>query len=311
VHWDAQVWKEGDTWCQLIGGATETPKQGAAWLWKSKDLKTWTLQKNIAPSIQLGGYWELPYLVPLDGRHVLMVGAGNPYWIGRYNPEAMEFTPETPQRDVDTGDYYSFNPNMGDDKGPNGSSRRLMHGWATIGRPPAIDGVPYWEQAHSIPRVISIRGDRLWQEPVPELQRLRHDHRKIAARDLPAGKPVHLPSVRGDALEILASFDRNSAKRCGLIVRADARAKGTTVWADAGNRFGIETRANTHFLKAGEPIELRVFVDRGVLEVYCNGVAVTHKCFAPAARIEVFAFSEGGDATLTDLEAWKMNCIWK
>ena len=34
-----------------------------------------------------------------------------------------------------------------------------------------------------------------------------------------------------------------------------------------------------------------MFVDRGVLEVYCNGVAVTHKCFAPADRIEVFAFS--------------------
>ena len=58
--------------------------------------KHWTLQKNIAPSIQHGGYWELPYLVPLDGRHVLMVGAGNPYWVGRYDPKTMEFTPGTP-----------------------------------------------------------------------------------------------------------------------------------------------------------------------------------------------------------------------
>jgi len=69
--------------------------------------------------------------------------------------------------------------------------------------------------------------------------------------------------------------------------------------------------ADYHFLNAGEPIELRVFVDRGILEVYCNGVAVTHKCFAPADRIEVFAFSEGGEATLTGLEGWKMNTMWK
>ena len=41
--------------------------------------------------------------------------------------------------------FYQFNPHMVDDKGPGGSARRIMHGWATIGRPPAVDGVPYWE----------------------------------------------------------------------------------------------------------------------------------------------------------------------
>lgn len=311
VHWDAQVWKEGGTWCQLIGGITEGHKQGAAWLWKSKDLVNWSLERNIAPSIKRGGYWELPYLVPLDGKYVLMVGFGNPYWIGSYNSNAMEFTAETPVRSVDTGDYYSFNPHMVDDKGPNGSARRLMHGWAQIGKPPAVEGVPYWEQAHSIPRVITIKGDRLWQEPIPELQSLRHDAQKTAKQVIPADKSAQLPSLRGDALEIIATFDRAASKRCGLIVRADGQGGGMKVWADAGNRFGIEQRASTHFLKQGDPVNLHVFVDRGVLEVYCDGVAVTHKCFAPAAKIEVFAFSEGGDATLNSLEAWKMKSMWE
>jgi beta-fructofuranosidase len=311
VHWDAQVWKEGNTWCQLIGGTTDAKNQGAAWLWKSEDLRNWTLQKNIAPSIKHGWYWELPYLVPLGGRHVLMVGAGNPYWVGRYDPKTMEFTPDTPRRDVDTGDYYSFNPHMVDDKGPNGSERRLMHGWARIGRPPTLADVPYWEQAHSIPRVISIRDDRLWQKPIPELQCLRYDHRKLEERGLPADRPLHLPELRGDALEIIASFDRGTAKRFGLIVRANAQGEGTAVWADAGNRFGIDGRANTHFLEPGDPVELHVFVDRGVLEVYCDGVAVTHKCFAPADRIEIWAFSEGGEAALRGLEAWQMRSMWE
>jgi len=162
VHWDAQVWKEGDTWCQLIGGATGAPKQGAAWLWKSKDLLNWSLQGNIALAIKHGGYWELPYLVPLDGRYAFMVGAGNPYWVGSYDPETMVFTPPTPMRAVDTGDYYSFNPHMVDHKGPNGATRRIMHGWATIGKPPAVEGVPYWEQPHSFPRVISRKGSPFW-----------------------------------------------------------------------------------------------------------------------------------------------------
>jgi beta-fructofuranosidase len=159
--------------------------------------------------------------------------------------------------------------------------------------------------------VISIRDDRLWQEPIPELQCLRYDHRKLPGRDVPPEKPVPFPELRGDALEIIASFDRKSASRCGIIVRADGQGSGTRVWADAGQQFGIEGRVNAHFLKKNDPVELRVFVDRGVLEVYCNGVAVTHKCFAPADRIEVLAFSDGGEAGLMGLEGWKMKSMWE
>ncbi|MBW2559168.1 MAG: glycoside hydrolase family 32 protein [Deltaproteobacteria bacterium] len=88
VHWDAQIWKEGDIWCQLIGGTTEGKETGAAWLWKSRDLENWTLERNIAPTIKYNEYWELPYLLSLNERHVLMVGSGNPYWLGRYDSKA-------------------------------------------------------------------------------------------------------------------------------------------------------------------------------------------------------------------------------
>jgi len=310
VHWDAQVWKEGNTWCQLIGGTTEDNKQGAAWLWKSTDLHNWKLIKNIAPSIKHRQYWELPYLVPLDGKYVFMVGAGNPYWIGSYDAKTMEFMPKTPKREVDTGRYYSFNPHMVDDKAPGGSERCIMHGWARIGRPPAVEGVPYWEQAHSIPRVISLKDKRLWQDPIPEIKILRYAHKKIEKQVIPADKPVRLKSIRGDALEIKASFDRGTAKRCGLIVRANANGEGMKIWADSGNLFGIEKFANTHFLSPEDPVDLHVFVDRGILEVYCNGVAVTHNCFVLGDRLEIFAFSEGSDATLKKLNAWKMKSMW-
>jgi sucrose-6-phosphate hydrolase SacC (GH32 family) len=266
--------------------------------------------KLMAPTIKYQGYWELPYLVPLDGRYVLMVGARNPYWIGRYDADEMEFTAETPVRQVDTGHYYAFNPHMADAKGPGGAQRRIMHGWATIGKPPAVEGVPWWEQAHSIPRVITITDDRLWKEPIPELQCLRRDGQTLGKQVIHADKAVPIPSLHGDSLEIVATFDGAGAERFGLIVRADNEGRGTKVWAAAGDGFGIEDLRHTNFQKAGEPVTLRLFVDRGVLEVYCNGVAITHKCFAGPDRVEVFAFSEGGTAVLTSLEAWKMKSIW-
>ncbi len=44
VHWDAQVWKEGELWQQLIGGAVGegAGRRGAAHLWTSPDLEYWT-----------------------------------------------------------------------------------------------------------------------------------------------------------------------------------------------------------------------------------------------------------------------------
>jgi len=49
----------------------------------------------------------------------------------------------------------------------------------------------------------------------------------------------------------------------------------------------------------------------GVFEIYCNGVAVTHKCFANADCAEVFTFAEGGNCTLKSLEGWKMKSMWE
>jgi sucrose-6-phosphate hydrolase SacC (GH32 family) len=311
VHWDAQVWKEGDSWCQLVGVTTEDNQNGAAWLWKSKDLHNWRLMKNIAPSIKYGNNWELPYLIPFDDKYIFMIGAaGNPYWVGRYDTNTMEFIAETPKREVDTGHYYSFNPHMVDNKGPNGTERRIMHGWAQIGKPPENSDIPYWEHAHSIPRIISLKDDRLWQAPIPELQSLRYDKQTLKGLKITADKPRELTSIKGDALEIIVEFERGTSRRCGLIVRVNEQGEGTKVWIDNDDGFGIEGRRNTNFLKKGDPAVLQIFVDRGILEVYCNGVVVTHACFAPAGSVSVFAFSAGGDATMTRLEAWKMESIY-
>ena len=57
----------------------------------------------------LQGFWELPYLIPLGDKHVLMVGApGNPYWIGNFDVKTLRFTPDAPDPQfIDRGNYYS------------------------------------------------------------------------------------------------------------------------------------------------------------------------------------------------------------
>jgi len=325
VHWDGYVWRDGDQWHQLIGGATGgADRQGAAWLWTSKDLEHWTLQKNIAPSIKRGKFWELPYLIPLGPKHVLLVGAGNPYWVGRYDRHTMIFTPDDLEpKSMDNGTYYSFNVNMVDDKGPGGSRRQLMHGWVT-GPATPTKSVPYWQGAHSIPRVLTLCGEHVAQQPIPEIETLRGEHRRREAVFIEPGKDGYLPEIRGDALEVIATFDRaaSAAARFGLKLRVSADGKQAVhVWYDPktdqfGTEGGVVKKASawggiTRHGSQDEPVVLRIFLDRSILEVYCGGAALTGLSFSDPEALGVDLFAEGGTARLQSLDVWKMNPLWK
>ena len=62
----------------------------------------------------------------------------------------------------------------------------------------------------------------------------------------------------------------------------------------------------------GKPIELRVFVDRSVVEVFTDGGQYLGKRIYPARpdSLGVQIFSLGGNATLQSLEAWEMDAVW-
>jgi len=327
VHHDGYTWKEADTWYQLIGGATGGPDaQGAAWLWTSKDLERWTLQKNIAPSIKLGRFWELPYLIELGGRHVVLVGHGNPYWVGSYDRETMLFTPDRLEpKSIDNGTYYSFNVNMTDDKGPGGTRRQLMHGWVQ-GPGSPTKTVPYWQSAHSIPRVLTLHGEHVVQQPIPEIEVLRAEHRQFGPVRVEPGGSGYLSEVEGDALEIIARFDPagTTATRLGLRVREGSQeSRAARVWYDPETRqFGCDGGVIKKAAAEGRlmskdsaepegPIVLRIFVDRSVLEVYCGGAAMTNRMFPDPDALGVDMFAEGGVAEVHSVDVWRMRSMWE
>lgn len=361
VHWDAQVWKEGDLWQQLIGGAVgeADAQRGAAHLWTSLDLEEWTYRGTIAEDHHPERrYWELPYLVPFSasdrpsegapdgGRAVLMVGArGNPYWTGTYDRTARRFHPDRREpRFVDLGLYYCVNPHMADDRGPGGGPRRLLHGWVLGARSP-VDTVPYWIGAHSIPRVLTLAGDELVQNPVAEIEALRGTPRRWQDLTIHPEASGYLPDVAGDTLEIELTIDptRTAARRIGAGVRLDGTGRGARVWYEpAANRFGVDrllgaeqryasAAANrrrdlqgaaeklaaaqvaapaggTH--RAGGHVTLRIFVDRSILEVYCGGATLTDRLYPDPSATGVDLFAEGGTARVTAVSVWPLNGVW-
>jgi len=316
VHWDAQVWRDGGVWHQLIGGTKSG--EGAANLWTSTDLENWTFRKTIY-SGPPGQFWELPYLVPFGEKYALLLGVrGNPYWIGTYDRKAMTFTRDTPKlRHIDRGSYYAVNPHMVDDKGPGGSARRILWAWVT-GPPSPTKTVPYWQGVLPVPRVLTLAGGRLYQRPVPEIEVLRgkrKSFRNLAATPQTSGV---LDGAGGDALEIVAAFRPGSAKQFGLKVRVSPGGRRfLRVWYDTKTgTFGVAQNGPggkggvAGELKPGQVVTLRVFVDRSVLEVFCNGNALTKRMFLPASDRGVAVFAQGGQCVAATLDVWRMESAW-
>ena len=320
VHWDGQIWKDRGLWHQLCGGTSTDG--GAAVLWTSPDLEHWTYRTRIYSTAKYGGFWELPYLLPFGDKDVLIIGVSPVrYWVGRYDRNALAFTPDRPEAEIldVSKHYYAPNPHLVDQQGPGGAQRRLMFGWVRGGKSPT-SGVPYWDGNHSLPRVLTLENGKLIQNPVPELQALRHDHVQVTDRSITTPAPRLLGDFTGNALEIIAVFDPKdaTARRFGIKVRAsaDGKEQATIYYEPSSGRFGVsgtmvdrEIGDKAEF-PLGQPIRLHVFLDRSVLEVFAAGRVITRRTYANPANQGVDVFSEGGNVNLKSFDLWRMQSIW-
>jgi len=321
VHWDGQIWKDGGTWYQLCGGTYSNA--GAAVLWSSPDLEKWTYRNRIHTTGKYGRFWELPYLLPFGEKCVLIIGVQPVrYWVGTFDKTSFAFKPDKEEADIldVSRHFYAPNPHMVDDKGPGGSQRRLMFGWVRGGKTPTRD-VPYWDGNHSIPRVLTLEADRLIQKPIPELQILRHGHMQVRNRSIGSDAPGFLKDVRGDALEVIASFDPKgaTAKRFGVKLRMSKDGKEQTIvyYEPATGRFGVagsivdgEISDKTDF-PAGRNITLHIFLDRSVVEVFAAGRVITKRTYSDPASRGLDVFSDGGSVNMEALDVWRMKSIWE
>ena len=237
---------------------------------------------------------------------------------------------------TDSSSYYSFNPHATDTRGQNGTTRRLMFGWILGSTSNAVNTeiVPYWDSMHSLARLLTVSGTSLVQVPAPEIKYLRvpDKHWMFRSMYVPTGTAVTLKDLRGDALEIVATFNvsgATSSSRFGIALRVGGN---NTVAAIVGycpntQSMGIGTLdkiSSTKFeWKADiisqvevDVVELHIFLDRSVIEVFSGGAALTGRCnLPPNANAEealgVQLWSEGGkDAKLLSLEAWGMSSMW-
>jgi beta-fructofuranosidase len=322
-HWRAEfrdhnVWREDGRWYHLVGTGL-ADGGGAALLYTGETLTEWTYEGPlIAGGPDAGAVWECPELLDLGDRRLLHVSdyENVVYFLG--DVEDGEFVVES-EGLLDHGDFYA--PQSLTDAG-DGGDRTLTWGWLPEARDVEAQWDAGWSGALSLPRVIETGPDGgIRQRPADEVAALRTDRLAADATvELAPGDRRRL-DVSGAAVEIEAEIALDDAEAVELSVfETPDRAEHTPIRYERDGTLSVDRApssgdhqafADTQSMAAppyDEPLSLRVFLDRSVVEIYANGRhCLTSRVYPTRGdAVGISAVAEGGRASIASLSAWAM-----
>ncbi len=335
----SNIWKKNGRYYLLtgnllvlnkIGRTTNAPpaEQGdRLYLFVSDDLKEW---KYLHSFYERKPEWTdrsednmCPSFLPLpaspagglpSGKHLLLFishNKGCQYYLGDYRND--KFYPENHGRMTWIDNTY-FAPEALID----GQGRQIM--WAWLLDNPSGEKEKGWSGVYGLPRSLWLGDDgTLRLQPVKELERLRFHEKAWNELALAAGETRALEGVAGDACELEIEIEVGTAPQSGLKVRASSNGEEETLlYYDAdkkelvfdSTRSGKEGRKVVErapfTLKSGEPLKLRVFVDKSVVEIFANDRQAIGRRVYPTRSdsLGLVLFAKGGGARFKSVKAW-------
>lgn len=331
---DHSVWREDAAWYQLIGAGIEG-QGGTALLYRSDDLREWEYLHPLCVGdvhshtpIWTGAMWECPDFFALDDHHALIISGwdkGQLHYsvamVGSYRDHQLMVDVV---HKLDYGDRHFYAPQSFTDA----QGRRIIFGWIYEGRDADAQLASGWSGVMSLPRVLSLGADgHVCMQPAPELAALRTEHTHSPAITVPSGQVVVVPDVSGDTLELLIELAPAHEGLCGIVVRRSPDgSEQTQITYDAALRQLVVDRThasmdpttdhNLHVapltLGVDEPLQLHIFLDRSVLEVFVNErVSISSRIYPTRAdSVGLALLADRGDAQLRHLDAWQLRSIW-
>ena len=340
--YDPCIWSKEGMYYSLSGSVDYSGPAGkpvpAEFLFRSKDLAHWEFVHQFLEGerfARVGDDGACPYFWPVGDRHILIFfshTSSAQYLLGDYDTKRDKFVPTAHGR-------FAFGPVLpGGVQAPSATPDGKGSVITIFNMSPAIG-------THSImtlPRKLTLIGkDEIGMEPAGDIASLRGEPQHMDSMTLPANKEFVLPAIHGDALEIDAEIDPKTAPMVEInVLRSPNKEEFTRILLfknrDVTSRFmppqqklGVVTLDATRasqlpealsrppetanvFILPDDPFKLRIFVDRGIVEVFING----RQCLALRAHpgradsIGVSLLSQGQDAELKSLTAWPMKSIF-
>jgi fructan beta-fructosidase len=283
-------------WVMVVYDETE---ERAIDFYSSADLKAWRFESR------LPGFYECPELAELridggpESRWVVFAADGE-YVLGSFDGRVFRPDHEGKHRlwhgNFYASQLYSDAPDR----------RTVQIGWARGNEYP---GMPF-NQGMTVPVDLSLRtttdGPRLFAEPVPELRRLRADHRSLSSVDLRAGDNA-LAGLEDDLFEIDATLELDEKV---VVTFAIGGARVTLNGAEKTLRCGgVEAPLP---LDQRRRVRLQILVDRGSIEVFAGGgrLALAEGVLLPPGDKPLVLSSGSGQARLVSFDLWTLRSIW-
>jgi len=337
--WDPHAWLEGDTYYAIFGGNPGTGARPA--LFKGPEMT----QLHFVRAFMTNDHWSqvgedvsCPDFFRLGNKHVLVCIShmrGARYSVGDWENE--NFIAESHGRMNWPGGCMFAPETLLDNRG-----RRILWGWCLDERPQPVRAASGWSGVMSLPRVLSLDADGVLQiEPVEELKQLRYNPQTRPGFTVAPNAEVALDDISGDCMELDLSMESQGTHEFGLKLRRtkDGAEETTLTYNPTEASLKIDLSKSTldpaiHYrswclvkpkdaadanrrvfsqeaplaLRPGEPLRLRIFLDRSILEVFANGRQCLTQRIWPT-RIDATGFSllsRGGATRVDSLEAWQM-----
>lgn len=333
----SNIWKIGDTYYMQTGNLCVLNKYGreenspekyqGGWteLFRSKDLKHWEYVHRFYENTVTGEDWPdrteddmCPSFLPLydakengnpTGKYLQLFIAHNKgcqYFVGSLNEE--KFLPEVHGR-MSWKDSTYFAPEaLIDDR-----NRQIV--WTWLRDNPQNDFEKYaWTGVFGFPRVLWWEDGDLRMAPAQELDRLQYNHQNFTG-----WKTEHLPVKNGTSFRLRATW-KNTGTLMGFRVRMDdTTGEFTDILVDPeAGQLVMDTRNSgcdgwkireeaPLVLPENATIELDLFVDQSVVEVYVNErQAICRRVYPtnPARATGVKILGEPG--RIEKLDAWEI-----
>ncbi len=333
VHFrDPKVWRMGDTW-HMIFGACSPDHRGEVWLYTSKDMRQWEFDRVVFRDPDPDTFMlECPDMFPLGDKWVIVYGpmgrrpdgyqdrngynAG--YVVGNWAP-GEDFAQLAEYRPLDWGGNYYAAQSF---EAPDG--RRIIYAWmGSFTSPIASAAEDGWCGQLTVPRELTLGPDnRVIANPIREIAHLRTESVRYGSFSLgPNETKVLAEGI--DAAEVEIEFDlaASTGERIGLAVNKTPDGHETIVaYDDLAHRVildrrnaGAGERGYRGAPVAGDPLKLRVLIDRASVEVFVNDgeEALSSLTFPADGPRAIELYTESGTAKINSLAVHQLRSIWE
>ena len=315
--WDPFGWYDGNTYYAIFGGEhpaiAKSTSLDEPWHYVG-DLFAHGVD-GVAPDEDV----SCADLFKLDDKDVLLCIShrmGCRYYIGEWKNE--QFYPES-HAQMSWVDNTFFAPeSVLDDKG-----RRIMWAWLLDFREFAVRLEQGWSGTMSLPRVLWLENGEMRMDVPEEIERLRYRPKHQENIEIQSDSEIILDAVNGNSLEIKLEFENSSASEYGIKICCSPDGQEQTVISYNPGDTALKVDTNNsgpekspkHVesaplkLTAGERLQLRIFIDRSVVEVFANNRQAIMRRIYPerSESTQVRVFASGNSVTVRRLESWHIS----